>query len=729
MPSSATPVASGIVARLLATGLSALTALLLVATPALAATLSVTSTADSGAGSLRQAIADATSGDTITFNLPGPSTITLASQIDVTKRVIVQGSADDPSAVRLTAAAGNRVFDVASGGSLDLRWVTVQDASLPGGDGGAIRSQGLLGVEGVVFTGNSATSGGAIWASGETAVLRAVFTGNTADNADPNQVVGGSAITTSGILTVQESTFSDNVSMGAGVGTIRSTGQLSMWNSAFQDNVATSGGSAVWGSGITYLESSTASGGVGSAIVSRSFQFVASGVTLRNNTAVNGAGVRVEPLGAITVYGSTLAGNTADQLGGAAYASDWNSQLTVRDSTLSGNAAGTAGGGIFARGAAEITNATIANNTAVGGPGGLAVATNYVTLSNTLLADNDGGDCDYLEGASTLAADDHNLVRDYGCYTGNTSRADGDPELETLADNGGTTETIAIGPAGAAADAGNNDTCLETDQRNVARPRSAVNACDIGAFEASGVPVLDLDPVTILGGYVDACARHLQPGSMVTFSVDFGITEITDTVEVGTDGRACGDLVTPDDVAPGTYPVSAVGVDTDGSPAELLGEVEISAVIVTVTPGVVSAAQEFRLCATGFEPLSSVGIWLVPGTSGQWERGDEVWQLGGTADATGRVCGSYSASLDMFTVLPGTYTLIVSGIDPHDFAIRGEVTLIVELPATDTGPVVGTTRVARGEMPVWGSLLLVLTGLATLLGWSPLRRRHRRPGA
>src|SRR5689334_23983839 len=46
---------------------------------AVAATITVTTTADSGAGSLRQAILDAASGDTINFSLPANSTITLTS--------------------------------------------------------------------------------------------------------------------------------------------------------------------------------------------------------------------------------------------------------------------------------------------------------------------------------------------------------------------------------------------------------------------------------------------------------------------------------------------------------------------------------------------------------------------------------------------------------------------------------------------------------------------------
>ena len=47
----------------------------LAASPVQAATITVTNTNDSGVGSLPQAINDAASGDTITFNLPNPSTI------------------------------------------------------------------------------------------------------------------------------------------------------------------------------------------------------------------------------------------------------------------------------------------------------------------------------------------------------------------------------------------------------------------------------------------------------------------------------------------------------------------------------------------------------------------------------------------------------------------------------------------------------------------------------
>ena len=63
------------------------------AEPVQAATHTVTNTNDSGAGSLREAIAAAASGDTITFNpsLAG-QTIALSTQLDINKILTIDGS-------------------------------------------------------------------------------------------------------------------------------------------------------------------------------------------------------------------------------------------------------------------------------------------------------------------------------------------------------------------------------------------------------------------------------------------------------------------------------------------------------------------------------------------------------------------------------------------------------------------------------------------------------------
>jgi len=103
-----------------------------------AATITVTNTNDSGAGSLRQAISDATSGDTIDFNLSGcPCTIALTSAellID-RKNLIIIG----PGANQLTISGGNarRVLRITGmmTASVTISGVTIANGMASGGSG------------------------------------------------------------------------------------------------------------------------------------------------------------------------------------------------------------------------------------------------------------------------------------------------------------------------------------------------------------------------------------------------------------------------------------------------------------------------------------------------------------------------------------------------------------------------------------------------------------------
>jgi hypothetical protein len=70
---------------------------------------------------------------------------------------------------------------------------------------------------------------------------------------------------------------------------------------------------------------------------------------------------------------------------------------------------------------------------------------------------------------------------------GQGDRSGADPLLGPLADNGGGTDTMALGPGSPAIDAGGNCPPPATDQRGIARPLGA--ACDVGAFEAAAAPL------------------------------------------------------------------------------------------------------------------------------------------------------------------------------------------------------------------------------------------------
>ena len=131
---------------------------------AAAATFNVSTLADSGAGSLRQAIADAnaTAGaDTITFSVSG--TITLVSELVVSESLTING----PGARVLTVAGtGSRILRLDNASAKD---VTITDMTFSGGaaagNGGAILNEGgNLTLQHMRLVGNQATGeGGAIY--------------------------------------------------------------------------------------------------------------------------------------------------------------------------------------------------------------------------------------------------------------------------------------------------------------------------------------------------------------------------------------------------------------------------------------------------------------------------------------------------------------------------------------------------------------------------------------
>lgn len=123
--------------------------LLLAATPAHAqAILTVTTTADSGPGSLRQALTLAESCDTITFDLPNPSVITLSSELVIATDLKIQG----PGVAALTISGNNatRVFFINPGAAgatsgppataltVTIADLTIANGKAKGSDGGTL---------------------------------------------------------------------------------------------------------------------------------------------------------------------------------------------------------------------------------------------------------------------------------------------------------------------------------------------------------------------------------------------------------------------------------------------------------------------------------------------------------------------------------------------------------------------------------------------------------------
>jgi hypothetical protein len=301
--------------RRFALGGFALSVLLLVNVGgAQASTLFVTNTHDTGFGSLRSAILNASSGDVINFNVSG--TITLGSTLPaIGSSLTIDGSGQS---VTVDGANSFRIFIVNSGGTLDLKFLTLAHGAVIGGldstsDGGAILNDaGIVKITNCTFLDNHATGG---------FDSLGCCIGGTAE--------GGAIVSVHGTLTVSNSTFSGNqalggggvsISGGASGGAIASFfSALTVSNSTFSANTATGGDNP----GVN------SASGVGGAIFSRGVLGVVASITnstFSANQAVGGAdggqgiGGAILNIGSLNITNSTFSGNQAivgEAVGGA----------------------------------------------------------------------------------------------------------------------------------------------------------------------------------------------------------------------------------------------------------------------------------------------------------------------------------------------------------------------------------------------------------------------------
>ncbi len=224
--------------RAFSVGSLCLLLLLLASRAANAATYTVTDTADNASdpGSLRYAVANAASGDTINFASNVMGTITLTNgPLTISNSIAIVGAG--AAMVTISGNHATSVFTINSG-TVFLSGLNIANGNAgPSGFGGGIYNKGgTLTVEYCAFDGNAGGYGGAIMNNfGSTLnVIDSPFFSNT------SIANGGGAIANFGSMTVSASTFAGN-SGGYG-GAIENEGLATVENSTFNGNTGSDGG-------------------------------------------------------------------------------------------------------------------------------------------------------------------------------------------------------------------------------------------------------------------------------------------------------------------------------------------------------------------------------------------------------------------------------------------------------------------------------------------------------
>jgi hypothetical protein len=428
-----------------------------------------------------------------TYNLTtaDPTTTTDGLPL-VTGTMTIEGNG--ATITRDNAAPNFRIFGVSSTGDLTLDHLTVSNgvaAVANSGGGGIWNDQGILTVTNSTISGNKATSGqftakgGGILSSGTTTITDSVISGNVVTLSSSTNVEGAGGI------------------VASGGGIAAKGGTLKVSNTTITQNTVTATATSATGA----ARSASALGGGIAANGALNDTFTGPTVTISGST-----------LSANTTTATSAGTGTATAAGGAVEQKSFGAftslsatlSTTIINSTLAGNSTTTSPAGADIGGAISmdsqpqstdtlvVINSTVAGNSASKG----AIAKNgngTETLTNTILSGNTGLNCN-----GTIADGGHNISFPATDATCINTFGQGDPNLGSLAANGGTTQTMALGTGSAAIDTANNTVCQAAppagaggiDQRGL--PRAEVTAdttCDIGAFEVQAVVAPSPSPV------------------------------------------------------------------------------------------------------------------------------------------------------------------------------------------------------------------------------------------
>ena len=480
---------------------------------------------------IQGAVNAASPGDTIQVQSLQPH---VEANILVLTPVTIEGVPGVGTVVEAAAAPGSlagTIFAVGTDTTVVLRDLTLRYGSVAG-DGGGVFNLGNLTLERVTVASCGAEGvgnvGGGIYNLGSLVLRSSSVRDSTADD-------GGNIYNAVGAtLTATDSALVSGDASSHG-GNLHNRGSATLIRCRVYGGTAFAGGGIYNDGGSTLftgtLEANQAgAGGGGIYMQSGSLEVANSLLHLNVTVFATGQGGGALIAGGSAVFHDTTFYANGSPSGGAVF-QDSSTAVRLENCTLSYNSASGSGGGLYVTGTrrAKIRSSTVVSNVAdvegdgAGDGGGIFLEpcsgtcpTDRVFLANSIVAGNlDGSpggpfahDCSGL-----LTSEGYDLVQDASTGTIGTCRVDGDtggvlvqvaPLLSDLGDNGGP-PTILGGdapfthaelPGSPTIDGGDPAGCTDAtaaplahDERGAAR----VGRCDLGAYEADGLPRLFAD--------------------------------------------------------------------------------------------------------------------------------------------------------------------------------------------------------------------------------------------
>jgi len=398
------------------------------------AILAVDNCNDSGAGSLRDAITAATSGDSIDLTQLTCSTISLTSGAIVFAQddLTILGPGRGELTVDGSGNPGTAILFHLGAGTLGIHDLTIANGNKYRSDAPAL--------------------GGCIYSAGSVSVFY------------------------SDVLNCSTRSASIESALGGG---IFAQGLTYLTHSRVADNQALADGGYAGGGGVYTMNG-----------------FVSKYSTVADNAAITNAppsfGGGVHARGGTFISSSTFSGNQAPNIGGVALVDNNATPATIVQSTISGNSADYVAG-LYSRVPLRMYNSTVAFNDAThttntnGDPIGAGMQINALTFIYSSILSNNmvGTEFDDLGGTLGVVLAGSNDIITGTTLSPPPDTIGFDPLLGPLQDNGGWTRTHALMPGSFAIEGGNNESSLVYDQRGPGFPRVVGAEPDVGAFETN----------------------------------------------------------------------------------------------------------------------------------------------------------------------------------------------------------------------------------------------------